>query len=619
MTQFNAQLPLYVGLLVLLPIVGAAALFLLPQALKKFSALFTFFVTVINLAIATLLFGKNFSFVYPWLSFGFEFAVRLYNFSSFLLVAAAGFCFLITLYSLVFMNDREHKVQFFSYLLITLGLTNGVLLCDNLFLLLFFWEGLLLVLFGMIAVGSKSAFRAASKALIITGICDLCMMIGIILSGHLAGTLTISKIHLTAGGLSSVAFLLLMIGAISKAGSMPFHSWIPDAATAAPLPFMALVPAALEKLLGIYFLARISLDMFKISTHSTLSVVLMWIGIITIILAVMMALVQKNYKRLLSYHAISQVGYMILGIGTAVPAGIVGGLFHMINHAMYKSGLFLTGGAVEKQTNTTNLDELGGLGRQMPITFICFIITAASISGVPPFNGFFSKELVYEGALERGLIFYIAAIAGSFLTAASFLKLGHTVFLGKPMEAHKNVREVKWQMFIPMIVISFFCVLFGLANALPLKKIIIPVVQNSLQGGHHSFDFHIDIKLIAATIVVLILAFLNHRFGVRVNKGPLHASDHIRYAPVLSWFYDKAEKRFFDPYDIGLKITGVFSKIIFQFDRLINAIYDVAAVKVFCTAGSYVKKLGGRSYPVYLMWSVVGFIAVTLYFVFSLR
>jgi NADH-quinone oxidoreductase subunit L len=156
---------------------------------------------------------------------------------------------------------------------------------------------------------------------------------------------------------------------------------------------MALVPAALEKLIGIYFLARISLDMFKLSVGSALSTVLMWVGIATIILAVMMALIQKNYKRLLSYHAISQVGYMILGIGTAIPAGIVGGLFHMINHAIYKSGLFLTSGAVEKQTNTTNLEELGGLGRKMPITFICFYNSGFHM-GVPPFNGFFSKELV---------------------------------------------------------------------------------------------------------------------------------------------------------------------------------------------------------------------------------
>ena len=143
---------------------------------------------------------------------------------------------------------------------------------------------------------------------------------------------------------------------------MPFHTWIPDAAVDAPLPFMAFLPASLEKLLGIYLLARISLDMFKLSGGSWISMLLMTIGAITILLAVMMALVQKDYKRLLSYHAVSQVGYMILGIGTCLPIGIIGGLFHMINHALYKSCLFLTGGSVEKQTGTTDLAKLGGIG-----------------------------------------------------------------------------------------------------------------------------------------------------------------------------------------------------------------------------------------------------------------
>ncbi len=278
-----------------------------------------------------------------------------------------------------------------------------------------------MTVFGMIAIGGgQNAFKTAIKAFIIVGISDLCMMIGIGLTGHLAGTMTISQISLQAGSLGSLAFILMMIGAISKAGCMPFHSWIPDAAVDSPLPFMAFLPASLEKLLGIYFLARISLDMFKLDKGSWLSTLLMIVGSATILLAVMMALVQKDYKRLLSYHAISQVGYMILGIGTCLPIGIIGGLFHMINNALYKSCLFLTGGSVEKQAGTTELGKLGGLGIKMPVTFFCFAIAAASISGVPPFNGFFSKEFVYDAALNRGPIFYLAAILGTFLPLLHF-------------------------------------------------------------------------------------------------------------------------------------------------------------------------------------------------------
>ena len=186
-------------------------------------------------------------------------------------------------------------------------------------------------------------------------------MLGIGIVGAQANTLEMSKIHLNTIGINGVAFVLMMIGAMAKAGAMPFHTWIPDAAIDAPLPLMAFLPAALEKLLGIYLVARIALDFFSISPG--MQIFMMTVGAVTIILAVMMALVQSNFKRLLSYHAISQVGYMILGIGTGIPLAIAGGLFHMINHAIYKSCLFLTGGAVEKQTGTTEIDRTGWLGQ----------------------------------------------------------------------------------------------------------------------------------------------------------------------------------------------------------------------------------------------------------------
>lgn len=355
----------------------------------------------------------------PWVGYGLELSFRLDHFGLFIAGAIAAFSFLIALYSIVFMRDKPHAGQFYAYLFLTVLFAEGAVLSNNLILLLFFWEGLLLTLFGMIFIGRKEAYKTAIKAFIIIGITDLCMMFGIGLTGKLAGTFTLSQINLPLTGLGSLAFIFLMIGAIAKAGSMPFHSWIPDAALDAPLPFMALIPGAMEKLVGIYFLTRISLELFKLEPGSWLSLLMMTIGALTILLAVMMALIQKDFKRLLSYHAISQVGYMILGVGTAVPVGIVGGLFHMINNALYKSCLFLSGGAVEKEAGTTDLSKLGGLAWKMPITFACFAVAAVSISGVPPFNGFFSKELIYDAALERGWIFYLAAVAGSFFTAAS--------------------------------------------------------------------------------------------------------------------------------------------------------------------------------------------------------
>lgn len=555
----------------------------------------------VNLIGAFLLFKGNLLFSKAWAGFGLEFSLRLYHFSAFIMLAAAGFGFLITLYSVVFMRKRPNTGLFYGLLLISLALTNGAVLADNLVLMLFFWEALLFTLWGMIAIGSKTAFKAATKAFIIVGISDLCMMSGIAICGHMAGTLTISKISIAASGIGGLAFVLMTIGAIAKAGSMPFHTWIPDAALEAPLPFMAIMPAALEKLLGIYLLARISLDMFKLVPNSWASYALMTVGSITILGAVLMALIQKDYKRLLSYHAISQVGYMILGIGTLVPIGIVGGLFHMINHAMYKSCLFLTGGSVEKQAGTTDLSKLGGLGKMMPITFICFLITAASISGVPPFNGFFSKELIYDGALERGMIFYVAAVLGSFLTAASFLKLGHAAYMGKATK--QGVKEAPVAMLIPMITIASFCILFGVWNALPLNKLIQPILGARIEG-HNFAGWPTNNMIVVVTVAVLIAAFLNHLYGVRRAGSGLKAADHIHYAPGLKSIYATAEEGKLDPYNIGMAITNIFAYLASICDKATNWIYDDLAPGAASVITGTIRRLHTGNYRAYIFWSV---------------
>ncbi len=597
-------------LLVLLPICAGLLNLGMPRRLKGF---FTLLVSLVVLVVSFVIFGKESTLRLPGIGFGIEFSFRLYHFSSFIVAAVSVFTFLTALYCLSFFKDKNNPRQFYTYILLSLGFTNGAVLADNLVVMLFFWEGLLLLVFGMIAEGRGiSSFRTAIKAFIIVGITDLCMMIGIALVGSLAGTLTISKINLATGGLASIAFVLLMIGAISKAGAMPFHTWIPDAAVDAPLPFMAYIPAALEKLLGIYFLARICLDLFRLEGGSGLSVLIMIIGIITILFAVMMALVQKDYKRLLSYHAVSQVGYMMLGVGTALPIGIVGGLFHMINHALYKSGLFFTAGAVEKQSGTTDLQKLGGLRTKMPVTFACFLVAAASISGVPPFNGFFSKELVYDAALERGSLFYIAALLGSFFTAASFLKLGHAVFLGKLQEQNKEIKEAPLPMAIVMVSIAFCCILFGVFNYLPLSKFIQPVLGERLQG-HNFSGFPTNATIVVITLFVLLGAFVHHLVGVKINGSGLKAVDHIYNSALLHRIYAWQEKKYFDPYEVGLKMVNVFAHIFWRVDRFIDWVYTRLIVGITYASIFVLRRLHTGYYSVYVSWSLIGMALVTIF------
>jgi NADH-quinone oxidoreductase subunit L len=555
-----------------------------------------------------------------WVGGGLSFILTVTTLSKFILMAMAGFGVAIAFYSSSFLLNHRFANQFYGYFLFTVAMGNGVLLADNLVQLLFFWEGLLLTLFGMIAIGNPNAWKTAVKALIIIGITDICLMFGIALIGWQAGTLVMSEIagkNLKLGdSLNSLAFVFLMIGAISKGGAIPFHTWIPDAAVDAPLPFMALIPGAYEKLLGIYLLTRISLDLFVMEGGHWVNTLMMVVGAATILVAVMMALVQKDYKRLLAYHAISQVGYMILGIGTATTAGIIGGLFHMINNALYKSCLFLTGGSVEKQTGTTDLRKLGGLKAQMPITCICFLVAAYSISGGPLSNGFFSKELVYDGALERGFIFYLAAAVGSFLTAASFLKLGHAAYFDKLQLDPKEVREAPLPMLLPMIVIAATCALFGLACVIPgpWHQWPIRVFQPVLEGKPIHGGMEANWVLIVASLVVLGLAILNHSYGVKKTGRGVGAVDHIHHAPVLSGLYDKAERRVFDPYDIGMRVARGLGAICWGADRFVNWLSDGLLAGLAVAFGWILRICHTGNYSTYLMWAVTGSLVIIWFF-----
>ncbi|MDO9541058.1 MAG: proton-conducting transporter membrane subunit [Kiritimatiellia bacterium] len=597
---------------ILMPAMAGLVILALGRLHRVLRTVLVLSAAAVNLAFAIRLFGNNAQLILPWAPFGMDFSLRLYNFSGFNLLVVAGFCLAICLYCIPFMATRRYAGQFYVYLFFSIAMMNGAVLADNLVLLIFFWEGLLLTLFSMITIGSPHAYRTAVKALIIVGGADLCLMFGIALCGKLAGTLAISQISLPLTPLGGTAFIFLMIGAIAKGGAIPFHTWIPDAAIDAPLPFMALVPAALDKLLGIYFLTRICLDMFQLTVQSPLTHVMMIIGAVTILVAVMMALIQTDYKKLLAYHAVSQMGYMILGIGTATPIGIVGGIFHMINNAIYKCCLFLTGGAVEKQAGTTDLKKLGGLAKGMPITFLCFAVAAVSISGVPPFNGFFSKELVYDGALARGQWYYWAALAGSFLTAASFLKLGHSAFLGKRPAEMKQVKEAPLAMLLPMIFLAGLCVVFGIYNALPLRKLIQPILGSAM-AGHDFSGWPESVKLVTLTVAVLVLALLNHLYGVWKTGRGIGAVDHIHYAPVLSGLYAKAERRVFDPYEIGLRFCRVIASSAWAIDRAINWISDSFATGLSLHLARWISNRHSGSYAVYLLWSVAGITVLILW------
>jgi NADH:ubiquinone oxidoreductase subunit 5 (subunit L)/multisubunit Na+/H+ antiporter MnhA subunit len=272
---------------------------------------------------------------------------------------------------------------------------------------------------------------------------------------------------------------------------------------------------------------------------------------------------------------------------------------------------------VEKQAGTTDLEKLGGLARSMPVTVVCFIIAAASISGVPPFNGFFSKELVYDAALERGWIFYALALLGSVLTAASFLKLGHAAFFGKKAEGSEAagyrgspVKEAPVLMLIPMIVLAGLCIFFGVANAVPLTHLIQPAVGEAVTQGRSFAGFPPNMMLVALTGLALLAAVLNHWFGVRRTGRGIGAVDHIHHAPGAAQVYALAEAGKMDPYFIGRWFTRGAATALWGIDRAFDWVTETASVTIAHGISWAGRKVHNGNVNRYVLWSLVGAVVV---------
>jgi len=502
--------------------------------------------------------------------------------------AVAGFTLLVTLYSGGYLPDRMPASRYYAYMQWTLTGALTALYADNLLLLLIGWEVVTLMLFLLVNLGgSESAAKGAMKSFVMLGLADCAMLAAMALLWATGATPGLLISEIPAGGLElglpmrHLAYILLLAGALAKAGAMPFHTWVPAAAEGAPASVMAFLPASLDKLLGIYLLALISLRMFVVD--EAMRLLLLIIGAVTVIGAVMMAMIQHDLKKLLSFHAVSQVGYMVLGIGTGLWIGVIGGLFHMLNHAIYKCCLFLSAGAVERGAGTSDLDRLGGLGRAMPVTFACCAVAAFSISGVPPFNGFASKWMVYQGLLAStsrlAPLALVAAVFGSALTLASFVKVLHAVFAG-PMSssaAARKPREVGLRMLVPMLVLAALCVVLGLWYALPSAGVLGPAVSKmganvpAAEVGAAWSPLSALALIIVGLAAGLLIYAIGRAFRARRSRTfvcgevlptePMRASGTgfyatIRGLPIVRGFYNDAERQAFDVYRVGGRFGG---------------------------------------------------------------
>jgi multicomponent Na+:H+ antiporter subunit D len=412
------------------------------------------------------------------------------NLSRFMLLIVNVVAFLTIIYSYVYMIKFEDYLRFFTLFLFMLAGMNGVVLTGDLFNLFVFLEIASIASYALVGYGvDAEELEASFKYLILGALASVFILFGIGMIYSVTGSVNMADVarfimdnNLGGNNALLMATGLFIVGFGLKAGLVPFHAWLPDAHSSAPAPISVMLSGVLIKVLGIYSLIRIFYSVIGITP--VVSNVFITMGVISMLVGAFMGFGQDDMKRMFAFSSISQMGYIAVGIGIGTPLAIIGALFHLLNHAGFKSLLFLSSGAIQTSTGTRNLSELGGLRKKMPVTSAVSVIGSLSIAGVPPFNGFWSKLIIILAAFSSGY-FWLGGILvlTAFLTLAYYLRFQKNVIFGEPTSIMKNVREAPFMMIVPMVVFAIFCLLAGVFNSWIISNIIIPaqgIITNQL-------------------------------------------------------------------------------------------------------------------------------------------
>lgn len=377
---------------------------------------------------------------------------------------------LIALVSLLVSKDslNNSKFSFFNLILLIITGMNGVVMVTDVFSLYVFVEAVSAASFVLIAINKQSGeLEGAFKYYMLSAIATILMLSGIGLLFLCAGGTSfeaVSACVLAQSGQLSVgliaAFILFTAGLLVKSGVVPFHTWVPDAYSAAPAPVSVLLSGIVTKISGVYVLIRVFRDVFL--NNPAVGNVLFALGLLSVIIGALAAIGQDDLKRMLAYSSISQIGYIMLGVATGSPLGFIGAVFHFFNHATFKSLLFVDAAAIETQTGTRSMAHMGGLAKWMPVTGVSSIVAFLSTAGIPPLSGFWSKLLIVIAVWQVSAQLAIVALAASIFTLTYFLIMQKKVFFGNPTEETAQVQESGKEIVIAEVLLTAINVITGL-------------------------------------------------------------------------------------------------------------------------------------------------------------
>jgi multicomponent Na+:H+ antiporter subunit D len=407
--------------------------------------------------------------------------------------------FLSAFYAIPYIRKYTVENNFYILLSLMVAGMNGSVLTGDIFNLYVFMEIAAVASYALVAFGvEKEELEASFKYQLLGGMASMFILLGIGLLYWTTGTLNIDDISnqlVNYSGNKIVLFIqiLFVAGFGLKAAIVPFHAWLPDAHSSAPSPISSMLSGILIKAIGVYVLLRLLFNMFAVSSEIGTAIIVL--GLLSMIIGGVLATGQSDYKRLLAYSSISQIGYIMTGVGVGLlilanngdrsiaALSILGGLYHMVNHAVFKGLLFMNAGAVEHATGIRDINLLGGLSKSMPVTSTTSLFGSMAISGIPPLGGFFSKLIIIIAAVKAHfyLVAFIAALM-SIVTLAYFLKFQRKIFSSKPKSDLGDVKEVPFNMKFSMVVLAFISILLGLLIIPEIRDVVLMPAVDVLMG-----------------------------------------------------------------------------------------------------------------------------------------
>ena len=565
--------------------------------------------------LADLLASGPASFSVNWITLGdtrITWGVMVDRLSVTMLGLVTFIALLVQVYSLQYMKGEARYGWYFAAHALFAAAMLALVLADNLLFLYIAWE--LVGLGSYLLIGfwydRRSAAEAAKKAFITTRIGDVGLLIGIMLLFKATGTFEIQAIfHAVDNGLQAglisqttvnAATLLIFLGAMGKSAQFPFHVWLPDAMEG-PAPVSALIHAATMVAAGVFLIARM-LPLFEMAPSVML--VVATVGLFTFVFAGTLALVMTDLKRVLAYSTISHLGLMTLSLGAL---GLGAALFHLVAHGVSKALLFLSAGSVTHGTGKTDIWEMGGLWRRMPITAGTFVIGAAALAGVPPLSGFFSKDEVLLAVMEeRGPLFIAVTLAAVALSALYMARVTLVVFFGESKPDSEHAHESPPLMTVPLVLLAFTALTVGL-------------LAFSWSSGYQGFggflegegSFRIEPWLTAASVLLVLSGLLVG--WLTYHRGRI---SHVAIAERYAWVYGLLASKYYvdDIYQWAVdRVVLAFSGILAVFDRIVvnDTGVDGSASSVMLSALRLRYVQSGKLYN-YGLAMVLGVVALAL-------